>query len=268
MVCDTITLLMFAIAFIGVIMHELTSGQVQALVTAVKKAAGEKALLVCNAGGLFSSAPRLAAQVELLFDSGIDLIFAGEQAIARNSGRELLAEHKPVLRPANLNAAAPGNGTKLVGAEKDEIWMLCLTDQSFRTPVEHAHEVLDDFFRNKNDSLPVFINVNGKDPDYKKALFWKYGKGRGSVVIVGSGLNFYSGTPCVTPEGGVFLADAGITASEDSISGIAPELWWQRHIDRLPVAPLPGRGRLEADFSVFFYENGKVVKALAEKLVL
>jgi calcineurin-like phosphoesterase len=260
---------MLAVAFIGVIMHELTSGQVQALVTAAKKAAGQNVVLVCNASGLFASAPRLGRQLELLFDSEIDLIFAGEQAIARNAGRnELQVGQRSILRPENFSLGAPGIGTKMLVAGQEKIWMICLADQSFRTPLEHAHEVLEDFLRNKKDTFPVFINVNGKDPDYKKALFWKYAKDNGSVTIVGSGMNFCTGKAQISPTGSAFQADAGVVASEDAIAGMAPELWWKKNIGRLPVAALPGNSRIEADISLFFYENGRVVKTLAEKLLV
>ncbi len=260
---------MLAVAFIGVIMHELTSGQVQALVTAAKTVAGENAVLVCNASGLFASAPRLGQQLELLFDSEIDLVFAGEQAIARNAGRsELQNVQRSILRPENFSSGAPGIGTKLLASGPDKIWMICLAEQSFKTPLEHAHEVLEVFFRNKKDTFPVFINVNGKDPDYKKALYWKYGKENGSVTIVGSGMNCCTGKARLSSTGSAFLADAGVVASEDSISGMAPELWWKRNIGRLPIAVLPGNGRIEADFSVFFYENGRAVKSITEKLLV
>ena len=260
---------MFAIAFVGVIMHELTACQVQSLVDAAKKRSGKNSLLVCNASGLFAQAPRLSAQLEMLFDSGIDLVFAGEQSVARNSGRsELGSGQRQILRPLNMGKEAPGVGAKLVNLDGEKVWMLCLADQSNKTPVEHAHEALESFFRNKSDHFPVFINVNGKDADYKKALAWKYSNCGCSVAVVGSGLNFCSGIPCMDGNGGAFQADGGIVCSRDAVAGIEPSVWWKRHVERLPVAIVPGNAQIEADITLFFYEKGSVRKTANEKLVL
>ncbi len=259
---------MFAIAFMGLIMHELTPGQLRAVVDGVKKVAGNQALIVCNASGLFSVAPALAAQVKLLFDSGIDIIFAGEQSIARHAGRdELDSSAGRILRPVNLDDSAPGQGTELVSVGDKKIWLICAADQSPKTPLEHAHEVLDDFFSNKNDSFPVLINVNGKDSDYKKALALRYSQFDFSVAVIGSGMHFSSGTTRID-NGNAFQADAGIIASLDSVSGMSPDIWWKRNIERIPVAILPGRLAIEADYTVLFYDCEKIVKSVCGRLVV
>lgn len=260
---------MFAIAFMGVIMHELTVGQVQAVVAAMKMAAGNDSLLACNASGVFVSAPRLAEQLEMLFDSGIDIIFAGEQAIARNSGRsELCARSGSLLRPMNIGGSAPGSGTKLQDCGSEKIWMLCLTDQSYRVPVEPADEILEAFLRNKNDDFPVFINMNGKDCDFKKGLAWRFRSTGCSVTIIGSGLSFASSHTLIDANGNLFVADSGIVSSQDSIAGTAPEIWWKRSVEKIPVAAMPGNGRLEVDFSVVFYANKKVARVEQHRQVI
>lgn len=260
---------MLAIAFTGVIMHELPKQQIQALVTALKTEAGENCLLACNANGVFASAPGLAAEVELFFDSGIELIFLGEQAIARNSGRnELEKKSLPILRPLNLTSGLPGTGSRLISIGNEKIWMLSVTDQSQKTPVELAHESLDEFFGNKNDEFPVFINVNGRDLEYKKALAWKYSNYNFSVAIVGTGLNCQCGAPKIDGRGNLFLADAGVVATGKSIAGAAPESWWKKNVERVPVTLMPDNSPVEGDFCVLFYENGKVVKALKNSIVL
>ncbi|MDN5280486.1 MAG: 2,3-cyclic-nucleotide 2-phosphodiesterase [Clostridiales bacterium] len=252
---------MFAIAFMGVIMHELPKQQLQALSAAIKTAAGVNSIVVCNANGVFSSAPRLATQVELLFDSGIELVFLGEQAIARSSGRnEIEKDDLPILRPLNLHPEIPGTGAKLIEIGEDKIWMLSVADQSYKTPVGVAHECLDEFFGNKKDNFPVLISVNGKDLDYKKALSWKYSNLGFSVAVIGTGLNFRSGDALVDGNGNLFLADIGAVAAKNAIAGVSPENWWKKHVQHVPVPMLPDNSPVNADYSLFFYEKGRITK--------
>lgn len=250
-------------------MHELPKQQVQAMVSALKKEAGDNCLVVCNANGLFASAPSLASQVELLFDSGIELIFLGEQAIARNSGRnELGKKDLPMLRPINLSSGLPGTSSQLVNIGTEKIWMLSLADQSSRTPVDLAHQALDNFFSNKNDDFPVFISMNGKDLDYKKALAWKYSQLNFPVAVVGTGMNFQCGTPQIDCRGNLFLADIGVVSSGMSIAGMAPEIWWKKNIERHPVASMPDNSQVAGDYCIFFYENERFVRASRDKITL
>ncbi|GAB4277440.1 MAG: TIGR00282 family metallophosphoesterase [Candidatus Rifleibacteriota bacterium] len=260
---------MFAIAFMGVIMHELPMQQVQAMVATVKKDVEENCFVVCNANGLFSAASGLAKQIEMLFESGIELVFLGEQAIARNAGRAFLCESTlPVLRPMNLGPGSPGVGAKLIEIGNDKIWFVSLTDLSPKAPVGLAHERLENFLGNKQDDFPVLISVNGNDPDYKKSLFWRYSNFDFSIGIVGTGMNFRCGIPRIDGKGNLFLADVGTVCTADSIAGIKPEVWWQKNIEKVPVPAVHGSAPLEVDCVRIFYENGKVVKVSQKNFVL
>ena len=260
---------MFVIAFIGVIMHELPYQQFKSIVTAIKDEAGPESMVVCNANGLFASAPRLGKQVELIFDSGIELIFLGEQAIARNSGRKVLEKnHLPILRPINLSPGAPGLGKKLVKMGDDKLWLLSLTDQSNKSLVDWPHELLDNFISNKSDDYPVFINMNGSDLDLKKALAWKYSGCGFSVVVAGTGLHYQTADINVTPVGNAFLADGGALASRDSIAGVSPQIWWKKHIERRSVSMFPDNSPIVADYAMFYYQDSKVCKAYRNRIEL
>jgi calcineurin-like phosphoesterase len=250
-------------------MHELPSREFKALVTAIKEEAGAECMVVCNANGLFASAPRLGKQLELIFDSGIELIFLGEQAIARNAGRKALEQGEaPLLRPINLSPGSPGSGKKLVTIGEKKLWLVSLTDQSNKSLVDPPHEILDNFISNKNDGYPVFINMNGSDPDLKKALAWKYSNCGFSVAVAGTGLKYQTAVIDVTSNGNAFLADAGAVASRDSISGVSPQSWWQKHIERIPVSMFPDNSPVAADYAMFYYQNSKISKAYRKRIEL
>lgn len=254
---------MLAIVFLGVFQHEVVQTQLRKLVTAVKTEAGDCCVVVCNASGLFSSAPRLDSQVEMLFDSEINVVFPGEQSIARNAGRLLLASERwTLIRPANLAETAPGKGKQLVQIAGDRyVHMISLADGSGRNLVDPAYGVLDTFFRNKSDNLPVFINMDGTDSDYRKALFYRY-SGKGSpIIMTGSGSGFQSSNPVIDSSGNCYIADVGQVAYEKTVAGLSLESWWQKNVERLPVQTAGGWGNLNCEYAIIWLDDkGKTQK--------
>lgn len=261
---------MLAVVFIGVIQHEVAQAQLRRLVTSVKSEAGTGCITLCNANGLFANAPRLDAQVEMLFDSGIDMVFLGEQAIARSAGRSILSRAAwPMVRPLNMSEEAPGVGALLFNTVTGPVWMLSVADGSGKIQVEPPHLALEKFFANKNDKFPVIINVNGNDFEYREAIAWRYA-GRGCpVAIFGCGTGYPVSLSGFDHSDSFFHPDIGSVVVDRSVAGLTPETWWQRNIDRLPVAPMPGWGALRCDYTiVWLNENGKPQKYLqkTEKL--
>ena len=260
---------MLAIAFTGVIQHEVEQAQLRRLTASVRAEAGTGCIVVCNADGLFASAARLEAQIEVLFDSGIDVVFLGEQAIARNAGRSaLMQSDRPLIRPANMAEACPGRGSLLYDSPDNSFWMLSVVDSTGKIPVEPPHIVLDKFFRNKTDDLPVIINVNGTDFDYRQALAWRYGSGGAAVLFFGCG----TGCPTVITPGesaGCFLQhDTGSVVSNRSIGGLTTACWWQRQIERLPVAPVSEWGLLRCDYTVVWLDEKRKPQKHLQKTVM
>lgn len=255
---------MLAVVFIGVIQHEVAQAQLRKLVTSVKSEAGDGCITLCNANGLFANAPKLDAQVDMLFDSGIDLVFLGEQAIARSAGRSNLTRASwPIVRPMNLADSSPGSGSILFDTVSGPVWMVSIADGSGKVQVEPPHIAIEKFFGNKKDKFPVIINVNGTDFEYREALTWKHASHDCSVIWFGCG----SGHPVYLTEidcSGSFLQpDVGSVVADRSVGGLTPETWWQRNIERVPVQPMPGWGALRCDYTiVWLNEKGKPQKFL------
>jgi len=261
---------MLAIAFTGVIQHEVEQAQLRRLTASVRAEAGTGCIVVCNADGLFASAARLEAQIEMLFDSGIDVVFLGEQAIARNAGRSaLMQSDRSLIRPANLAEACPGRGSLLFGGAEKSFWMLSAVDGTGKIPVEPPHVFLDKFFRNKTDDLPVIINVNGTDFDYRQALAWRYGSDKAGIFVFGCGTGFPTVIASMESEGCFLQHDTGSVVTGRSIGGLTPACWWQREIERLPVAPVSEWGLLRCDYTVVWLDgNGKPQKYLQKTVML
>lgn len=249
-------------AFLGVFQHEVASQQLRRLVDAVRALAGNGCVVMCNTGGLFANAARLDSQVEALFDSGIDLIFPGEQAIARGAARSLVESGRwPMVRPLNLADNLPGHGALLFDKYSQPFWVVSILDGSGRIPVEPAYAVLEKFFRNKSDRFPVLINVHGNDFDYKRAMVWKYDGSGHQISWFGSGGGTMSSVAEIWANGSFFQPEVGNAACRGSIGGLAPDIWWKRKIEKLPVSPQPGWGAWQCGCTLLWLDtNGKALK--------
>jgi len=254
-------------AFLGVFQHEVASQQLRKLVDAVRAMAGSGCVVLCNASGLFANAGRLDAQVEQLFESGIDLIFPGEQAIGRGAARTLVESGNwPMVRPLNLPANSPGQGALLLDRHSESVWIVSLLDGSGRIPVEPAYVAFEEFLRNKSDRFPVLINVHGNDFDYKRALAWKYGQSGHQLYWFGSGSGAMSSACEIMTEGSFYQPETGNVACRSSIGGLAPDIWWKRRIERLPVSPQPGWGAWSCDCTLLWLDSeGKAQKFICNR---
>jgi len=253
-------------AFLGVFQHEVALQQLRKLVDAVRVLAGSGCVVLCNTSGLFANAARLDSQVEVLFESGIDLVFPGEQAIARGAARALVESGNwPMVRPLNLPANSPGQGAMLFDNHSEPVWLISILDGSGKIPVEPAHSALADFFRNKKDRFPVLINVHGNDFDYKRALAWKYENSGHQVVWFGSGCGAMSSACEICSDGTFYQPETGNAAWRGSIGGLAPDIWWKRKIEKLPVSPQPGWGVWQCDCTLLWLDNkGKALKFICK----
>ncbi len=250
-VYDTIIRPMFSIVILGTIQHEISANQLKLLVDKAKGAIAEKGLIVCNASGLFLSAARLREQVEKLFDSGIELVFSGEQALLRHAGRQELetAENGVIVRPVNLPEGSPGIDLATIDSLNGRILVTSVAQSTGRLPLNNGIKELEAIFQKNEEKFPVLVNLTGLDLDFKKAICWYFKDVGFPVHWIGTGVNQISAFPELN-FGSLFLADAGKISSKSSIAGIAPEIWWKRKIERIPVTPLPDSSPIVCDTTI------------------
>ena len=257
---------MVAIAFIGTIQHEIAKDAVRKLVDTVKAKAASDTIIVCNADGLFLTSSKLGEQLEMLFDNGIDLVMVGEQAISRNCCRSVLAKSDwPVLRGFNLPGATALTSIKCINHKDEAFWFISTCGQKGKISVDNSYIKLDEFFQNKIDELPVIINESCSDFKYLQALAWRYSKKGCSLLIFGSGTGFMT-MPSLYSENSFLQCDTGSVASENTIFGIEPELWWKKNIDRRALTLLPKWGAVKCDYTVVRFDKGKIIDYFVESV--
>ncbi len=252
---------MVTIAFIGTIQHDISKDAVRKLISKIEAETDSELLTVCNADGLFSSSSKLGEQIELFFDSGIDLMLVGEQAISRNCCRSVLAKtDRPILKALNLPGSTIESSTKLISYKNEKLWFISTAGQNGKIPVEYSYIKLDEFFKNKNDTYPVIIIESNADSSYLQALVWRYSNYGSQLFICGAGTGFLTMPSVFCSDRCIFQSDLGSVVTENTVNGIEPELWWKKNIDRRPLTLLPKWGALKCDYTIFKVEEGKVVK--------
>ena len=248
---------MIAIAFIGTIQHDVSKDAVRKLISTIKSETSCDTLVVCNADGLFSVSSKLDEQLELLFDSGIDLVFIGEQAISRNCCRSVLAKTQwPIVKALNLPGSTTEASIKLINFKEKTFWFISTAGQNGKISVEYSYLKLDEFFQNKSDDFPVIIIESNVEYKYLQALAWRYSKFNSLILLLGSGTGL--STSFTVPYDNCFLqCDVGSVVTEKSVNGIEPELWWRKNIERRPLTLLPKWGALLCDYTIVYIDEGK-----------
>lgn len=257
---------MVALAFIGSIQHEIAKEAVRRLVDTVKTEAACDCLVVCNANGLFATASKLDEQLEMLFDSGIDLIMVGEQAISRNCCRSVFAKAEwPVIKALNLPGSSEKNSVKDIKQGGENFCFVSAIDGSGKVPVEHSYIKLDELLKNKEDDSILVINENGTDYRYLQALAYRYSKLKNTVLMFGSG-NALATSPGLLNDKCLLQCDVGAVVTENTVYGIDPEQWWTKNIERRPLTLLPKWGAIHCDYTITWVSNGKIERFAAKSI--
>lgn len=250
---------MTALAFIGTIQHDISKDDVKRLIGTIREDVSYNSLIVCNADGLFLNSSKLDEQIELLFDSGIDLISVGEQAISRNCCRSFFSKSEwAVIKALNLPGSSSETSIKKISLKEESFWFISTTGQNGKIPVDYSYIKIDEFFQNKNDVLPVIIIESNAEYKYLQALAWRYSNKNCSVLVLGVGTGFVTSPSLKYSDNCLFQYDLGSVVTENTICGFDPELWWRKNIERRPITLIPKWGNLSFSYTVVNIEEGKI----------
>ncbi|MFZ2955799.1 MAG: YmdB family metallophosphoesterase [Candidatus Ozemobacteraceae bacterium] len=235
---------MQAFLFLGEILHELPFEALKRLLDDPKRPAAD--FVVLNGNGILGGAGRLTEVFERLFESGIDVITLGEQALARASSRDLLNRFPKLLRPLNVPPHAPGYGHLIIKRENTSFWVVVIATPTEKRPLDDPFSALEAWITGPGRDIPGFVQMTGNDLATKQALFWRFSRSSPPIHWIGTGLGWASRRSSIR-EGNIFVPDIGIIGAEGCISGLDPKLWWKKNREHFPVEHLPPSTRILAD---------------------
>jgi 2',3'-cyclic-nucleotide 2'-phosphodiesterase len=182
-----------------------------------------------NAAGGFGLTPKIADD---LFGLGIDVLTSGNHIWDQ---REMLTgfDHRPILRPHNYPAGAPGKGWFCFDlGEKGQVLIGNVQGQLFMPPIDSPFKAADDVLRLGAGTKVVLIDVHAEATSEKIAMGWHL-DGRASFVF-GTHTHVPTADARIFPDGTAFVSDLGMVGPKHSVIGMDREASLQRFLTGVP----------------------------------
>ena len=176
--------------------------------------------------------PRLA---DRLLASGADAITLGNHTWRRDEIGPYLATSEKVVRPANLQAGAPGRGLAVVEArDGTPVGVINVLGSLFLEPAHSMWEVVDGLVEQATAAAPVVVvEVHAEATSEKVALSaWLDGR---VTAVLGTHTHVQTSDERILPGGTAALTDVGMTGPHDSVIGVVTELAVRRMRTGMPV---------------------------------
>jgi metallophosphoesterase (TIGR00282 family) len=176
--------------------------------------------------------PRLA---DRLLAAGADAITLGNHAWRRDEIGPYLASSPAVVRPANIQANAPGRGlTVVAGRDGSRIAVLNLLGSLYLEPAYSMWELVDELVEEAlAETRVVVVDLHAEATSEKVALaHWLDGR---VTAVLGTHTHVQTADARVLRGGTAALTDVGMTGPHDSVIGVEAELAIRRMRTGMPV---------------------------------
>ena len=180
---------------------------------------------------------------EELLSGGVDVITSGNHIWDRREIYPYLDTDRPVLRPLNYPADAPGRGW-LVHRLPDggEVAVINVMGRVYMNQLDSPFTLMDELLEQAAEPLPPvrIVDFHCEITSEKNAMGWHL-DGRVSAVV-GTHTHVPTADARVLPGGTAFISDIGMTGPRDSIIGMAVETVLPRFLTHLPTRFEVGSG--------------------------
>lgn len=183
-----------------------------------------------NSAGGFGLTPKIADD---LFSLGVDVLTSGNHIWDQREMLTGFEDHRPILRPHNYPAGAPGRGWFCHDlGEKGQVLIGNVQGQLFMPPIDSAFKAVDEVLRQAPGTRLRIVDMHAEATSEKIALGW-YLDGRASFVF-GTHTHVPTADAKILPGGTAFVADLGMVGPRDSVIGMDKEASLQRFLTGVP----------------------------------
>ncbi len=183
-----------------------------------------------NAAGGFGLTPRIADD---LFSLGIDVLTSGNHIWDQREMMTGFEDHRPILRPHNYPASAPGRGWFCYDlGEKGQVLVGNVQGQLFMPPIDSAFNAADEILR-QGAGTPVRLMDMHAEATSEKIALGRYLDGRASFVF-GTHTHVPTADARLFPGGTAFVSDLGMVGPLDSVIGMDKEASLARFLTGVP----------------------------------
>ncbi len=193
-----------------------------------------------------------------LFDSGVDVITAGNHTFRRKECYDYFDECETLIRPANFPKGAPGRGCCVYDMGRYQVGVINVMGVVYMEPMDCPFETVDKLL----PEMPkiTLVDFHAEATGEKGALA-HYLDGRVSAVF-GTHTHVQTADEQILPKGTGFISDLGMVGPTNSILGVKPELIVQKMKGKLPVRFENAAGDCHLD-AVLFTIDEKTGKTTA-----
>ena len=261
--------MLLRLLFIGDIVGEPGRKAVRASVPGLRESLGLHGVVANgeNSAGGKGITPGIAKE---LFAAGVDAITCGDHLYDAKEVSELLANEPRFVRPLNLPAETPGNGSTIVQLPCGvPLAVMNLQGRVFMPPNDCPFAVARREAERLRATTPViFVDFHAEATSEKIAMGW-WLAGKVSAVI-GTHTHVQTADEQILPGGTAYLTDAGFTGGHASVIGREVEPVLRRFVTGMPQRFDVARGDVRLKGAVVEIESATgqavAIRRVAEAL--
>lgn len=171
--------------------------------------------------------------VEMMLDSGVDLITLGNHTFRRIEIMDYLERDVPVVRPFNYPQGAPGKGVGIIDKGRYRIAVVNMLGTVYSEPLGNPFNEMDKALQETDGCKIVIVDFHAEATAEKRAMgFYLDGK---VTAVLGTHTHVQTADEQLLPKGTAYITDVGMTGPVQSVLGIEPELTIQKFRSNLPV---------------------------------
>ncbi len=185
------------------------------------------------------------SSARFLFDSGVDIITAGNHTFRRKECYSLFDECEFLLRPANYpNGTTPGKGYTVYDMGRTRVAVVNLLGTMYLESLDDPFATMDNILQ-KIDSKIIVLDFHAEATAEKIAMCY-YLDGKVSAVF-GTHTHVQTADERIFKNGTGYITDVGMTGPYESVLGVKPELAVKKFKEKLPVRFETATGRCKMD---------------------
>lgn len=199
------------------------------------------------------------ASAEYLFNSGVDVITAGNHTFRRKESYRTFDEQPFLIRPANFpEGTTPGRGYTVFDFGRQRVTIINLMGCLYMEPLDDPYLTIDRILQ-QTDTKIVVLDFHAEATAEKLALAY-YLDGRISAFF-GTHTHVPTADAQILPNGTGYITDVGMTGPRYSVLGVKTELAIRKFKEKLPVRFETATGACRMDCIKFTVDDrsGKTV---------
>jgi len=206
----------------------------------------------------------LPASADHLFDSGVDVITAGNHTYRRKEIYDYLDRKENIIRPINFPEGTPGKGICIYDMGRIQVAVVNLMGTVFMENLKDPFDTLDEIVKMPDLPKIVMVDFHAEATGEKRALAF-YADGRVSGIF-GTHTHVQTADECLLPKKTAYITDVGMTGVIDSALGVKPELVIKKFRSKLPVRFENAKGACKMDCTLFAIDESTGLAVGVERM--